>query len=137
MKIYIDTQIKKLIEINKQNAKELERIKLIKTSTCQAHHIQSILSANPPSPSTKPNRIYSHQSSRPYLTFELDQIRRYQRQALLKSPYGTIPLYRRQAWVKIVFNKIKMISFQRQQLIYFPIIHYIFYGINKIHFECK
>jgi hypothetical protein len=96
MKIYIDNQIKKLIEFNKQNAQELERIKLLKTSTCQARHIQSILSSNP----KKPNRIYSYQNSRPYITFELDQIRQYQRQALLKSPYGTIPLYRRQAWVK-------------------------------------
>jgi len=101
MKIYIDNQLKKLIELNKQNAIELERIKLLKTSTCQTRHIQSILSTNPSSHPHKPNRTYSHQSSRPYITFELDQIRQYQRQALLKSPYGTIPLYRRQAWVKI------------------------------------
>ncbi len=94
MKIYIDNQIKNLIELNKENARELERTKLLKTSTCQARHIQSILS-------TKPKQFYSHQSSRPYITFELDHIRKYQRQALIKSPYGTIPLYRRQAWVKI------------------------------------
>jgi hypothetical protein len=97
MKIYIDKQLKNLIELNKQNAIELERIKLLKTSTCQTRHIQSILSTNP----QQSNRMYSYQSSRPYITFELDHIRQYQRQALLKSPYGTIPLYRRQAWVEI------------------------------------
>jgi hypothetical protein len=99
MKIYIDNQIKNLIELNKQNAKELERIKLLKTSSCQARHIQSILSTNPSSSHPKKsNRMSSYQSSRPYITYELDHIRQYQRQALLKSPYGTIPLYRRQAW---------------------------------------
>ncbi|CAF3089850.1 unnamed protein product, partial [Rotaria sp. Silwood2] len=46
-------------------------------------------------------------NSRPYVTFELDDIRKYQRQALLKSPYGTIPLYRRQAWVEILQLNIK------------------------------
>lgn len=98
-KIYIDNQIKKLIELNKQNAKELERIQLIKTATCEARHIQTILSINPSSSPKKQNRMYSYQSSQPYITLELDHIRQYQRQALLKSPYGTIPLYRRQAWV--------------------------------------
>ncbi|CAF0727356.1 unnamed protein product [Rotaria sp. Silwood1] len=47
---------------------------------------------------TKQNES-SRINSRPYITFELDDIRKYQRQALLKSPYGAIPLYRRQAWV--------------------------------------
>ncbi|CAF1055630.1 unnamed protein product, partial [Rotaria sordida] len=46
---------------------------------------------------TKENES-SRINSRPYITFELNDIRKYQRQALLKSPYGTIPLYRRQAW---------------------------------------
>jgi hypothetical protein len=101
-KIYIDNQIKKLIQLNKQNAKELERIKLIKSATCEARYMQTILSINPPSsPPKKQNQMYPYQSSRPYITLELDHIRKYQRQALLKSPYGTIPLYRRQAWVNI------------------------------------
>lgn len=108
MKIYLDNQIKKLIEINKQNAKELEQIKLFKTSTCQTRTIQSVLSTNSPQIS---NRIYSHQTSRPYITYELDHIRQYQRQALVKSSYGTIPLYRRQAWVKIFLIKLKRESF--------------------------
>ena len=95
MKIYIDNQMKKLLELFKENARELDRIKLLKTSTCQARHIQSILSVP-----SKP--IRSRQISRPYLTFELEQIRKYQRQALIQTPYGTIPLYRRQAWVKLV-----------------------------------
>ena len=99
MKIYIDNQIKNLIELNKENSQELERIKLIKTSTCQARNIQTILSSNPSSSQTK--QFHSRQSSRPYITFELDHIRKYQRQALIKSRYGTIPLYRRQAWVNI------------------------------------
>lgn len=89
MKIYFDNQIKKILELNKQNARHLENIKLIKMSNCHTRHIQNILSKT-----TK-----SSQTSRPYITFELDQIRKYQKQALIQSPYGTIPLYRRQAWV--------------------------------------
>jgi hypothetical protein len=135
LKTYFDNQIKKLIQLNKQNAKHLQQIKLLKTSTCQAHHIQKILSTNP---SIHPQTPYSHQSSRPYITFELDSIRKYQRQALLKTPYGTIPLYRRQAWVEIFYQyKIFLFGLNRQQLIYSKIIHYISYVIYKILFECK
>ncbi|CAF4398062.1 unnamed protein product, partial [Rotaria sp. Silwood2] len=107
LKISLDNQIKQLIELNKQNAKELERIRLIKTSTCETRHIQTILSSNPSAHYKKQTRACSYQSSRPYVTFELDDIRKYQRQALLKSPYGTIPLYRRQAWVEILQLNIK------------------------------
>ncbi|UJR25587.1 hypothetical protein I4U23_006931 [Adineta vaga] len=96
-KIYIDQQVKNLLELNKQNANELEKIKLMKTGSCQAHQMQTILS-NYPFSKKSTNRMYSYQSSQPYITYELDYIRQYQRQALLKSPYGTIPLYRRQAW---------------------------------------
>lgn len=99
LKISLDNQLKQIIELNKQNAKELERIKLMKTASCQTRHIQNILFNNLPSLNIKKHRMHSYQSSRPYITFELDEIRKYQRQALLKSPYGTIPLYRRQAWV--------------------------------------
>ncbi|CAF1025422.1 unnamed protein product [Adineta steineri] len=99
IKSYIDNQIKELIELNKKNAKQLEEIKLSKTSTCEARYMQTILSNNSLLSSyKKQNRAYSYQSSRPYITLELDHIRKYQQQALLKSPYGTIPLYRRQAW---------------------------------------
>ena len=103
LKTYIDGQVKKLIELNKSNAKALEQLKTIKTATCEARHIQSILSKQPDVLSQQQqqqHRTLSYQSSRPYITFELDQIRKYQRQALLQSPHGTIPLYRRQAWVK-------------------------------------
>lgn len=93
MKISLDNQMKQILELSKDNARELDRIKLLtKTSTCQTRHIQSNLSVP-----SKP--IRSHQISRPYITFELEQIRKYQRQALIQTPYGTIPLYRRQAWV--------------------------------------
>lgn len=101
LKNFIDNQIKQLIELNKQNAKELQGIKLLKTATCEIRHIQTILSSDTAYYDKKSSRMYSYQSSRPYITFELDDIRKYQRQALLKSPYGTIPLYRRQAWVEI------------------------------------
>lgn len=101
LKTYIDGQVKKLIELNKSNAKALEQLKTIKTATCEARHLQGILSKQTDGfPSQQQHRTLSHQSSRPYLTFELDHIRKYQRQALLQSPHGTIPLYRRQAWVE-------------------------------------
>ncbi|CAF0862265.1 unnamed protein product [Adineta ricciae] len=96
-RMYIDQQVKRLIELNKQNAKELEQIKRMKTASCQAHQMQTFLSTDLPS-NVKPHRMSSYQSSQPYRTFELEEIRRYQRQALTRSPYGTIPLYRRQAW---------------------------------------
>ncbi|CAF3491209.1 unnamed protein product [Rotaria socialis] len=98
LKASIDNQLKQIIELNKQNAMELERIKLMNTATCESRRIQTILSSNLSSQIRKPKRMHSYQSSRPYITLELDDIRKYQRQALLKSPYGTIPLYRRQAW---------------------------------------
>lgn len=96
MKIYIDNQMKKLLEINKENARELQRIQLLKTSTCHTRQIQSILS----SAYSKP--IRSYQTSRPYITFELDHIRKCQ--ALIRTNFGFIPLYRRQAWVEIGFR---------------------------------
>ncbi|CAF4495852.1 unnamed protein product [Rotaria socialis] len=99
LKASIDNQLKQIIELNKQNAMELERIKLMNTATCESRRIQTILSSNLSSQIRKPKRMHSYQSSRPYITLELDDIRKYQRQALLKSPYGTIPLYRRQAWI--------------------------------------
>ena len=77
MKIYIDNQMKKLLELNKENARELERIKFLKTSTCQTRHIQSILSTNSSSHSKS---IRRRQTFRPYITFLLNQIRTYRRQ---------------------------------------------------------
>lgn len=81
LKFYFENQIKKLIEINKSNAKDLDRMK-----TCQTNEIR------------RQNNF--RQSSKPFLTFELNEIRKYQRQALLRTSDGTIPLYRRQFWVK-------------------------------------
>ena len=110
LKISIDNQIQKLIELNKQNAEELERIKLIKMASCKTRYMQTILSKDQCLDNKKQNRMHSYQSSQPYIIFELDEIRKYQRQALLRSPYGTIPLYRRQAWVQIFQSNIQEIN---------------------------
>lgn len=130
LKTYFDHQMRKILELNKSNAKDLERLKLMKTATCQARQIQTILSTDESTRSMKKmkHRMHSYQSSRPYITFDLDDIRKYQRQALMQSPYGTIPLYRRQAWVEEIRSKkrlkeIEIFSDQRQQRTYFQIEH--------------
>lgn len=100
LKIYVDHQIKRLIELNKENARTLEDIKRMKRGSCEIRQIQSILSSTSSvRAQQQQRRMPPYQSSRPYITFDLDHIRKYQRQALMNSPHGTIPLYRRQAWV--------------------------------------
>ena len=148
LKTYIDGQVKKLIELNKSNAKALEQLKTIKAATCEARHLQGILSKQTdgfPSQQQQQHRTLSHQSSRPYLTFELDDIRKYQRQALLHSPHGTIPLYRRQAWVEKDLAKhgeklsrsLYFFSRQRQQRTCFPSVHCITSDTCRLRFACK
>jgi hypothetical protein len=105
LKIYLDHQIKKLIELNKENARTLEDVKRMKRGSCEIQQIQSILSSTSSvreQQQQQQRRMPSYQSSRPYIAFDLDHIRKYQRQALMNSPHGIIPLYRRQAWVKLV-----------------------------------
>ena len=102
LKIYLDQQIKRLIELNKANARTLEDIKRMKRGSCEIQQIQSILSSRSSLGERQQRRMPSYQSSRPFITFDLDHIRKYQRQAMMHSSHGTIPLYRRQAWVKLV-----------------------------------
>ena len=101
LKIYLDRQIKMLIELNRKNARTLEDVKRMKRGSCEIQQVQSILSSKLSlrEQQQQQRRMPSYQSSRPYITFDLDHIRKYQRQALMNSPHGTIPLYRRQAWV--------------------------------------
>ena len=84
LKNYFDDQMRNFLE----NVKEL----------------QSLKSTEVPSLESREKKL-GNQSVRPFLTFELDLIRKYQRQALIRSSDGAFPIYRRQAWVK---NKMKL-----------------------------
>jgi hypothetical protein len=99
LKNYVDQQIGKLIELNKHNADQLQQLKFIQSATDETRRLQTNISKRSRSYGNVKHRSFSYPSSRPYITFELDHIRKYQRQAFVHLSNGTIPLYRRQAWV--------------------------------------